>query len=587
LAKAKAKAKPKGRKPPSAEQLRKREERAFSRRIKNVFKNLGFRHLATEGKERKFGHKTGELDAVYLYENLIIVAEETTSKDAREHLKNKHLLFREISSNKADLVEWLREDFVEEFAAFDEYDPARYSLHFLYFTKNDLPLSEDDLLLFAGTRVVQPATFAYFQKMASNIRRSARADLFRFLNVQSSDVGVADSGDEHKTVSTSIIYPADNTGLKNGVRIVSFMMSAEMLLRNSFVLRKDNWEDSIELYQRLIERDRIQSIRRYLATKKTTFINNIIVSLPDQVSFTDGNGKVVDIASVASFAGHKMLIPDQFNSICVIDGQHRIFAHYEGDDGLEPEIGKLRKKFHLLVTGLIFPASMSALDRRKFESELFLDINSNARPVPADVLLFIETLKDPFSDLAVARQVVARMNASGPLEGRLQLSQMDDGKIRIASIIKYALRYLVAITDDPDRPSLFQHWSTPAKRVELANRDNPELLEEYVRDAAKSVGLIFSAVKATHKSDWDNDASRILSTTAINGFLIAVRRSLPELGLLSFDEYKSHFGRITTNFDRGVFPYTSSQYAKFSRAILAEGFDIAESSAAGGDAPAS
>lgn len=571
-----AKAKPKARKPLSAEQVRKREERAFSRRVRAVFKNVGFVHLPTEGIERMFGHKKGELDAVYVFENIIIVAEETISKDARDHLKNKHLLFQQIKAKKDETVNWLKESFAEDLEAFDEYDTSRYQLHFLYFTKNDLVTSEEDEALFAGTRIVQPATLAYFQKMANNIRLSARADLFRYLKVDSADVGAADSGNEQKTISTSIIYPSDNTGLKNGVRIVSFMMSAEMLLRNSFVLRKDNWEDSIELYQRLIERERIQSIRRYLALKKTTFINNIIVSLPDQVSFTDPSGKEVDIASVASFAGHQMRIPDQFNSICVIDGQHRIFAHYEGIDSLEPQIAKLRKKFHLLVTGLVFPADMSALERRKFESELFLDINSNARPVPADVLLFIETLKDPFSDLAVARQVVTRLNATGPLANRLQLSQMDDGKIRIASIIKYALRYLVAITDDADRPSLFHYWSTSEKRAELLKRKSVDLLDDYVKFAATVVATMLGAIRSSNKAAWEDENSKILSTTSINGFLLAVRKTLPTYGVLTHGAYVERFERVSTDFSRDQFPYTSSQYAKFSRFILAEGFDIVD-----------
>ena len=61
-----------------------------------------------------------------------------------------------------------------------------------------------------------------------------------------------------------------------------------------------------------------------------------------------------------------------------------------------------RKKFHLLVTGLIFLSEMDDLARRKFESEIFLDINSEAKQVPPDVLLFIETLKDPFSALGIS-----------------------------------------------------------------------------------------------------------------------------------------------------------------------------------------
>lgn len=61
------------------------------------------------------------------------------------------------------------------------------------------------------------------------------------------------------------------------------------------------------------------------------------------------------------------------NSICVIDGQHRIFAHYESGLASKQEsiIAGLRKQLHLLVTGLIFPKNMSQEERARIQSEIF------------------------------------------------------------------------------------------------------------------------------------------------------------------------------------------------------------------------
>lgn len=561
------------------ERKQRREQQAFTRRIQTTFRNASFVYLPTAGKHRQFGRKKGELDQVFLFENVLLICEDTIHKDAKDHLKNKKLLFDEIAANKVDLIDWLKREFPDRFDAFDEYEAERYQVFFLYFAKNDLVLSDDEKQLYSPVRVVRPSTLSYFHKMAANIKHSARTDVFRFLELRTSDIGTPDSGGTQKTISTSIIYPTDNTGLKNGVRIVSFMMAAEMLLRNSYVLRKDNWQESIELYQRLIERERIQSIRKYLAEKQTTFINNIIVSLPGGVHFRAPDGNIVDVSAIKSFEGHEMMIPDEINSICVIDGQHRIYAHYEGVDSLEKDIEKLRKKFHLLVTGLIFPAGMSELDRRKFESELFLDINSNARPVPQDVLLFIETLKDPFSDLGIARRVLARMNDTSPFEHKFQLSLMDDAKIKIASIIKFALRYLVEITPDTQRPSLFHTWSSKSDREALLEGTDGALLERYIEYLATVLARYFSAVKAAHGDAWkDEKEHRLLSTTAINGFLIALRKSLPVHGVLDFHGYYERVKAVNTDFTRSGFPYSSSQYGKFSRDILREAFGIDEDS---------
>jgi DGQHR domain-containing protein len=566
------------RRPPTPEQIKRREERAYTRRIQTTFKNAGFVHLPTSGIERTFGKKKGELDNVFVYKNVVLVCEDTISAtgNVRNHLKNKKLLFDEIASNKKEFIDWLEKTFTDEMTACGSYPANRYKVFFLYFSKVGVKLEADDIDLFHPVRVIQPSTFNYFYKMASNIRYSSRSDILRYLNLESKDIGSANSGSAAKTIETTIIHPVENTGMENGVKLVSFMLSAETLLNNCYVLRKDNWQDSIQLYQRLIERDRIQSIRKYLARKKTTFINNIIVSLPDGTTFQDTNGQPVQPEEVEHFQAHKMLIPDELNSICVIDGQHRIFAHYEGADSLEPEIAKLRDKFHLLVTGLIFPVDMNALERRKFESSIFLDINSEAKQVPPDVLLFIETLSDPFSDLGISRQVLDRMNRSGPFEGLFQMSLMEESRIKTSSIIKFALRYLVAIAATPAATSLFAYWGDSETRTKLVEERSPELLDEYLNWCASQINQYFGAVKEKYKTEWNDKESKVLSTTAINGFLIAFRRSLPALGVKDFAGYSTLFGGLTIDFRKGNFAYASSQYAMFSRVILADGFQLNE-----------
>ena len=246
----------KKRQSPTPKQLGKRKELTFSRKIQNTFKNAGFQYLSTNGKNRRFGSKEGELDAVFLYENIILVCEETTSSSSniRDHLINKKVLFDEINNNKSDLIKWLKADYPDKFSMFSPYRDQRYKVFFLYFTKNKFNPTDEDLKLFEPAKIVENSSLNYFQKLSSNIRRSARSDIFRFLSLSSGDVGILSSSGAQDRISTTIICPPDSTGHTNGVRLVSFMLSADSLLRNSYVLRKDNWDNSIELYQRLIEK---------------------------------------------------------------------------------------------------------------------------------------------------------------------------------------------------------------------------------------------------------------------------------------------------------------------------------------------
>lgn len=572
--------KKKGKKISPEEKARKREEAAYTRKVVSVFKNAGFEYLNTKDIHRYFGDKFGELDSVFLYDNVILICEDTITGSAEKiktHLKNKKLLIDEIEKNKGDLISWLKEKFSERFSKFDEYSDVRYQIYYLYFTKYKLNLTSEDKKLYSPYIIVEDSSLSYFFKITQNIKRSAKNEIFRFLNVHSKDLGLAQSAESESSIETTIIYPEDNTGLKNGVRMVSFMISADTLLRNCFVLRKDNWEDSIQLYQRLIEKNRIQSIRHYLATHKTTFFNNIIVSLPSNVSFKDGD-KPIQIENIHKFQNCKMFLPNEINSICIIDGQHRIFAHYEGDGGYEEIIKKLRVKLHLLVTGLIFPSKMKPLDRRKYESQIFLDINSNAKAVPPDVLLHIETLKDPFSDIGISRKVLEKLNNETIFLNYFQLSLMEKSKIKIASIIKFALRYAVDISSNSAKDTFYNYYDKSKKAV-LIKKDDEDLLNDYVDFVVSHLKLYFSALRVVFTKDWDSSDSRILSTTSINGFIIALRRSLKTYGLKDLDFYKNCFEKIKDfDFSEKKFPYTSSQYNKFSKKILTDCFDLVEDS---------
>ncbi len=358
--------------------------------------------------------------------------------------------------------------------------------------------------------------------------------------------------------------------------MVSFMMSAEKLMANSYVLRKDNWDQSMEFYQRLIKKGRITSIRKYLASTGTTFFNNIIVSLPPEAYFIDEKTEHrANINEIKGYGNYKLVLPNEFNTICVIDGQHRIFAHHEGADILENTIKPLRKKLHLLVTGLVYPETMTYDDRLKYESSIFLDINSNARPVPADLLLFIQTLRDPFSDYGIARRVLVQLNQRSPFYNLLELSSTETARIKVASIVKYALRTLVAITDSGRKDNLYYHWSKETGNNLIGSKDR-ELLNEYIKFMVVEFTTYFSALKSVFEEDWESKDSKLLSTISINGFIMAYQTLIKHKGVgHDVEFYRSSFEKLTSiDFTKGKFGYTSSQYRMFSKKILEECFGI-------------
>lgn len=556
------------------EQLRKKRDAAFQRKIKNTFVNSGFCYLKTSGKEFLIGGRKVELDSIFYYENIMLICEDTgKTTGINDHIRTKDQAFKEIINNVSQLFEWLFLTFPENKEQLEKYDNSKYRIYFLYFSQNELSLTNDERSMYPMIRFVEPQTLSYFYKITQCIKLSAKYEIFRFLNLKNNDIGLSTNEEGRKSLKAPIIYPKDITGIKNNVRVVSFMMSADSLLSTSYVMRKDNWEESMWLYQRLIDETKIKKIRRFIAEKGESFYNNIIVGLPDNVSFRDPSGNSLSIDTIGDWDKCVLEIPDEMNSICVIDGQHRIFAHYEGDanDKYENKINLLRKQLHLLVTGLVFPKEMTYSDKIKIQSEIFLDINSNAKPVQADVLLNIEMLKNPLSDIGIARRVIERLNKEPAFLNRFEFSTLDSGKIKIASIIKFALRYLVTVYPQENKTSFFDYWN--GDKTKLLNYDEEEY-KNYINFCSKKLNLFFSALKNNYKDVWDDKSSKILSVISLNGFIIAFNRQLKANGIKDFAFYDECLKKLNVNFSDEKFSYTSSQYRRFSDEILVDAFEI-------------
>lgn len=559
-----------------AAQLEKRKELAFRKKIRTSFTDAGFTYFSTLDKHFAIGTRTVELDYLFLYENIIVICEDNTKqKKDIDHIRNKNESFAEIRNNKDAFLGWLANTFPEKADMVRQYRSERYFLYYIYISQSELEITEDEKSRYRNLLFWDPETLSYFNRMAQCIQHSARYEIFRYLGLKNDEIGFSGSEGGKTTIKAPIIYPQDATGLRNGVRVVSFMMSAEKLLRTSYVLRKDSWEESMFLYQRLIEKDKVKSIRAFLAQKGEAFYNNIIVALPDNVTFENDAGNPVSVDEIGDFQHCKLVLPDEMNSICVIDGQHRIFAHYEAPvtEKYESKIAPLRKQLHLLVTGLIFPTEMKEADRKQIQSQIFLDINDNTKKVAPNVLTHIEMVKDPFSDIGLARRTIERLNKKQVFLNRFELSALDESKIKVASIIKFALRYLITVTPAEGKTSLYAYW--PGNKKAFQEKDE-DALNDYIEFCAKSIDLYFSAIRDTFRVAWNDPASKILSVISINGFIIAFNRQLSKYAVKDYQFYRTCLKKLSLDFSKDTFPYTSSQYRKFSGKILAEAFDFTD-----------
>ena len=185
----------------------------------------------------------------------------------------------------------------------------------------------------------------------------------------------------------------------------------------------------------------------------------------------------------------------------------------------------------------------------------------------------IKRIKDPIADESIAQYVVENLNKEKVFQNMLQISSLDSGKIKTASIVRFALRYLVTTDPKEGKESLYNYWSGDKKA--LLSLDDLAI-QSYVEFCTNTLKIYFSAIKKNFKKDWEDENSKLLTVISLNGFIIAFTRQLSVNGVNDFDFYDKIFSKWSYDFSNDGFYYTSSQYKKFSYDILKGAFGLSD-----------
>ncbi len=520
------------------------EQMRQKRKIRGLFMRIGFEQIKANGIEFTFDGRTGEIDEIFRFENVLVLCEYTTGKNITEHVAKKSILYSKINDNQA---QWAEEYSVVNGDFNDSIKDCGYTfkqlrVRILYVSTDTVSKEISNALqyvqFFNGTRA------RYFDALSHTIHKSSRHEFFKYLGLDYSEIGdeINNPGGVHKNFAGHLL-PEGHSTYPQGFKVVSFYADPKTLLALSYVLRQDSWRDNEGLYQRILIKSKIAKMRRYLVTEKRVFVNNIIVTLPPTTSINEpGNpGKNIDPTKLDNIAQVSIGVPYRADVIGLVDGQHRVFCYYEGSDTLEPQIEKYRVRQNLLVTGLIFPQSWSEAKKREFEAQLFLEINDNQAKARSALKQSIELILSPFSTIAISKEIINRLASKGPLHSLVQISFFDPPEmIKTTSIVSYGLRPLVKFEGND---SLFDAWSESAKS-KLPNKGTPIsdrriLLERYLTFCVDSINSFMIAAKLESDPDkWKRTTDRksmFLTPTVVNGLLVCMRR-LVEAGKLSTTE---------------------------------------------------
>jgi DGQHR domain-containing protein len=542
-------------------------ERAFLRKIRTIFQKTGFSRVSVEGKHFEFSGRSGEFDDIFVKENLIICAEYTlhSKSNIGDHVKNKAHLFNLIHNNPSGFVAFLLDKFpdVAESVS-DKYHVDQLRLRIIYCSPDEI--NSEHAALTDNTRFMWRGTIEYFKSLSDTVRLSARHELFDFLKLKFGEVGehgaIPDAGDQP---FKGTLLPEVHSNFAPGYKVVSFYVSPAALLSRAYVLRKDGWKDVYGLYQRMIDRKKIEAIRRHLRLQKRVFVNNIIVTLPDDTRIDDKDGTPADATKITETTPVVVRLPQNSNSVGIVDGQHRVFSYYE-DTQDDPQISKFRNLQNLLATGIMYPKNLPEADRRKFEAGLFLEINSTQNSPASGVIQAVGIITDPYLHDSIGKGVVSKLAQMAPLEGLLERHFFDQNVLKTASIVSFGLRRLVRLDGNE---SLIHVWTSSDKEAVKA-KSNDEALQAYVAFCSSQLAMFLSAAKANLPTEaWkiaSKDGAGILATVSVNGLIILFRKVVKAEGLSDFEGYKAKLKMLNKFNFQG---YHSSHYNSMANDMMA------------------
>jgi DGQHR domain-containing protein len=548
-----------------------RDNKNFEKKVIEIFTKSGFESVKSEGKQITFSfpesERTGELDFLFIKENVVVVCESTHVKKVGDHLSKKLILAGLILEHPEHFVEEAKEAFPNLKDITSKYTSSELEVRYLYFSRNEPNQEYCAQAEKLGVKIVKEPLVNYFHSLTKLVEKTAVYEILKFIGVKYEDYGAnrVKSAGSTDNIYSGFLLPHQRSFYGDEYQVVTFYADPQSLLEKSYVLRRNGWQDPNSSYQRILESRKIKSMRKYLSDEQRVYINNLIVALPSDIKVHGIPGEEIKSDHTRRVTVH---IPQRHNVVGIIDGQHRLFSYYEGSDTHEEKIKLLRSRQNLLVTAIIHPRKKSEQEKSRYEAKLFLEINSSQTKVKSEVTHAIEVIVRPFSKTAIAKSVVSRLAESGPLKGTLEEHAFDKaGKIKTTSLISYGIAPLVKLSGED---SLFSIWNDSGDREKILNHEDYKLLDEYKSFCVEKINTYLLAFKENLSSIWKvGDENKALTPTSLNGMISCMRHLIREGKSIQFDSIKENTSDIS-GFD--FKKYKSSQWNNMGKEIYKEFF---------------
>jgi len=396
--------------------------------------------------------KIVEIDGVILYENIIFLIN-GFSGDGSSNFEQKHKFFSEMKDikdpTKLNLIVMgkgskLKENLkkIEEFKnELDKRKKYKFYLKKIVFAPNARAenaslwtnIGEDDFL-------IDKILFKYLNYCCTQIEEAyGFRELLIMLKIKKSQIKRLVS-DEGLGLPLDGGHAAIFSQIENDKRVLySFVVSVREIIDCIKVLRFECVPEGTRAFQRIVDRDRLKNISDYYLYKHQSFPTNVILAFNPEVYTKDTRKRVIDKSDDNRNSADIFLL-QEFGSLIVIDGQHRILSH------LKNPSRDMDKK--ILVSILDF----TDLDEIKTHEEMtrtFVEINNYHRKLSAMIKLRIDALNEPDKPFSRWYNIFKSLNKKESKSYFSDMIEFEDTplkrfepdkkkRINISSLVKYA-----------------------------------------------------------------------------------------------------------------------------------------------------
>jgi DNA sulfur modification protein DndB len=326
---------------------------------------------------------------------------------------------------------------------------------------------------------------SYYEALADAIGAYAKYEIIHALGLRTSE----EKG-THRVLALRLRQPTTNSQTE----LFLFTVCPEWLLKTCVIYRKAM--GNADAYQRMLRKNRLPKIRKFVAQPDSMLPTNIIVHLADNVTvdevgvngFRDTSRKPITLSRSKDYDLVTLNIPMEYASMELIDGQHRLY----GFAGAE---AATKRDFNLVVLGV---RGLTVKQRR----DAFVAINDNSRRMDANLVAYLkytdnDSICQKDSELMAIR-IVVDLNGATPFKKAIKLLDVGQQKITLKGFSGYDLKGLLG-----PRGLLRKYY--------LANAP-----EEYVR----VLRMYFGTIQSVFKKEWKNTDKYIIATNrGVSAFL--------------------------------------------------------------------